>query len=84
MRWIKCQKSQCQEFSLFLARSNFNKTDVETKLQAEPTYKTQDTSNVGKPASRSRRPRFQPQLGDWLSKVFSLISSEKCRKNTSN
>lgn len=39
MRWIKCQKSQCQEFSLFLARSNFNKTDVETKLQGSQLTK---------------------------------------------
>jgi len=34
MRWIKRQKSQCQEFSLFLARPTFNKTVWERNFQA--------------------------------------------------
>lgn len=34
MRWIECQKSYCQDVSLFLARANFNKTDVETNETA--------------------------------------------------
>ena len=34
MRWIKRQKSQCQEFSLFLARPSFNKTVWEHNFQA--------------------------------------------------
>ena len=34
MRRIKWQKSQCQEFSLFLVRPNFNKTVWEHNFQA--------------------------------------------------
>jgi len=38
MRWIKCQKSLCQEFSLFLARPNFNKTVWEHNFQAANVF----------------------------------------------